>query len=48
MCVIELPTIVLGPQHVPKHLSKVEPWFCCAQMFLSLEFQCRDDISELS
>ncbi len=29
------------------HLSTVETRFYCPQAFLSLDFQCRDDISEL-
>ncbi len=32
---------------VLKHLHNVEPRFYCPQTFLSLDFQCRDDVSEL-
>ncbi len=32
---------------VLKHLHNVETRFYCPQMFLSLDFQCRDDVSEL-
>ena len=30
-----------------KHLHNVETRFYCPQTFLSLDFQCRDDVSEL-
>jgi len=30
-----------------KHLLKVRTRFYCPQAFLSLDFQCRDDVSEL-
>ncbi len=30
-----------------KHLPNLETCFCCPQAFLSVEFQCKDDISEL-
>ena len=30
-----------------KHLHNVEMRFHCPQAFLSLDFQCRDDVSEL-
>ncbi len=30
-----------------KHLHNVETRFYCPQAFLSLDFQCRDDVSEL-
>ena len=30
-----------------KHLHNVETGFCCPQAFLSVDFQCRDDVSEL-
>jgi len=30
-----------------KHLHNVETHFHCPQTFLSLDFQCRDDVSEL-
>ncbi len=30
-----------------KHLPNVETRFYCPQTFLSLDFQCRDDVSEL-
>jgi len=30
----------------PKHLHNVEMRFYCPQTFLSLDFQCRDDVSE--
>ena len=31
----------------PKHLHNVETRFYCPQTFLYLDFQCRDDVSEL-
>ena len=30
-----------------KHFPNVEPRFYCPQAFLSLDFQCKDEISEL-
>ena len=40
----------LLPSHVTdpsKHLHNVETRLDCPQTFLSLDFQCRDDVSEL-
>ncbi len=31
-----------------KHLHNAETRFYCPQTFLSLDFQCRDDVSELN
>ncbi len=45
-------TPVLGEPHASqamlKHLPNVETRFYCPQAFLSLDFQCRDDIFELT
>ena len=30
-----------------KHPQNIEARSCCPQTFLSLDFQCRDDVSEL-
>jgi len=34
-------------KHELKHLQNVDTCLYCPQTFLSLDFQCRDDISEL-
>ncbi len=40
--------LVFLPQYsILKHLPNVETRFYCPQTFLSLDFQCRDDVSEL-
>jgi hypothetical protein len=38
----------VGPGAHLKHLPSVETRIYCPQAFLSLDFQCRDDVSELN
>ena len=38
---------ILKLHHYLKHHHNVETRFYCPQAFLSLDFQCRDDVSEL-
>ena len=44
------PSSAEGHDHVEallQHLHNWETRFCCPQAFLCLDFQCRDDVSEL-
>jgi len=38
--------LMILPLHGLRHLHSVQRWFYCPQLFLGLDFQCRDDVSE--
>ena len=44
---MDIITLLYQRTGTQKHLPNTETRFNCAQAFLSLDFQCRDDISEL-